>query len=923
MAIDAFIFSRTHIIYTMQRILIVFLLYFFIFATGVSGLIYQVVWQKYLSRLLGGDNIATAIILATFLGGLSCGYYLCGKLTTRVKQHFKAYALLEGAIALWCFFFPIIFAAVQSLTSSWSFSAPFLIVFQGLFCSVLLMGLPTICMGGTIPILTRGLSKNIRAATHVHATVYAVNTAGAFLGALLASFYLIPVFGLPATLKGSALLNLGAGAFFLILAAQSKRKSSINPDFGHSPLKPVPDDLRLDIPTRFPAIILYLIVFLSGLYVMTLENVLIRITNLSLGSSSYSFALIVSVFILSIATGSYLVGRLKKIRQSFLFLNQLVITLTLLLIYLSLDTWPYFTHLIRTQFTFAPRDFFAFYGNIFATLMLILILPAGLMGATVPLAFHELKQNLSDVGNHAGLLFSLNTAGSLLGSLMGGILLFYFLDNGGVFLSAVLLAALSTLLAAWGSKRLRLASALLPMAILILIVYEPFYSPSNFMVGTFGERKRLTYAFKGPRFFFEQWNKNRTLLYYNDGPAATVAVTRHPHPPIAGNAKNSLAIVINGKSDSSTLGDSYTIKLLAHIPALFLSKISDCMVIGLGTGVTAGELTLYDEIARVDVAEISPSVISALPYFAHFTHNVSKNPKVHIHEGDAFRILGRSRKKWDCIISEPSNPWVTGVDLLFTREFYHLTREHLTADGMLVQWIHTYFSNPDIMGMIIKTVSQEFKYCRVFMATPGDLILVATNKHLRAQDIQRARHVLQRNRAVYDSLKALNLASMESILIREIWPPAYIADRFARYDIQTMDHPRLHYMAGKAFFGHDHIPVRYLFNRSSAPYAHDYLLTLTYPNLLSKRVKDKVVFSRGGYQTLINSLTDRYLGYELPMADALRLRAFLSDPNPFQRTELENSQLMQIKDLESLRNWIIPDAVDDIRRTLYPDHTNP
>jgi len=141
----------------MRRLPISFLLYFFIFATGAAGLIYQVVWQKYLSRLLGGDNIATAVILATFLGGLSCGYYLCGRLTTRVKHHLKAYALLEAAIAFWCYLFPSIFAAVQSHTALWSFSPPFMIILQGVFCAVLLMGIPTICMGGTIPFLPRGL----------------------------------------------------------------------------------------------------------------------------------------------------------------------------------------------------------------------------------------------------------------------------------------------------------------------------------------------------------------------------------------------------------------------------------------------------------------------------------------------------------------------------------------------------------------------------------------------------------------------------------------------------------------------------------------------------------------------------------------------------------------------------------------------
>ncbi|MEW6680292.1 MAG: hypothetical protein AB1297_04615, partial [bacterium] len=159
-------------------------IYFFVFLTGATGLVYEVTWQKYLSRLLGSDTAAVAIILAMFLGGLSLGYYLCGKLTTLVKNHFKGYALLEVAIALWCSYFPNIFSRVESFTRNWSFSPPFLIIFQGFFCSALLMALPTMCMGGTIPFLTRAISRNLVESTRVHARIYAINTAGAFLGTL-------------------------------------------------------------------------------------------------------------------------------------------------------------------------------------------------------------------------------------------------------------------------------------------------------------------------------------------------------------------------------------------------------------------------------------------------------------------------------------------------------------------------------------------------------------------------------------------------------------------------------------------------------------------------------------------------------------------------------------------------------------------
>jgi predicted membrane-bound spermidine synthase len=703
----------------MPQTLLSTFIYFFIFLTGAAGLVYQVTWQKYLSRLLGSDSAATAIILAAFLGGLSLGYYLCGKLTVRVKRHFQAYAILEGAIGLWCLVFPQIFKLVDSITRSWSFAPPVMIIIQGVVCSALLMGVPTICMGATIPFLTRGLSRNLAEATRVHALVYAVNTAGAFLGALLAGFFLIPTFGLPATMVKASFLNLGAFVFFLMVPKLLKPT-----ELEKEPEKIIDEAVTEPSPVlpRFPALFLYAIAFLSGFYVMSLENVLIRITNLSLGSSSYSFSIIVAVFILSIAAGSFVIGGLKHISRWLLYFNQLLITISLLLIFLSLDKWPYWAHLARISFQSHTTGFWGYYAFVFLGLTSLLILPIGLMGATVPIIFHELKRDLPNVGRHSGMLFSWNTAGNLFGSLVGGIVLYYFVNNQSVFLTAVSLAAISACLAGWHLSR----KYVLPTALLLIVtgylgLFSPFYNQNNFMTGTFRIRTPLEFSFTDSKKFFQKLNEGWELKYYNDGPTATVAVTEDKQTfPLFD--KKSMAMFVNGKSDSSTIGDIYTIKLLAHIPALLAEKRNNVMVVGLGTGVTAGELTLYPDVERIDIAEISPSVVEALPLFHQFTYDVHKDPRVNIQVGDAFRIIGRSQKKWDIVISEPSNPWVTGVDSLFSREFYRLVKDHLTPDGVLMQWTHTIVANPAMIAMILNTVQQEFKYSHVFLGGSDPLI---------------------------------------------------------------------------------------------------------------------------------------------------------------------------------------------------------
>jgi len=164
----------------------------------------------------------------------------------------------------------------------------------------------------------------------------------------MAGFFLIPSLGLPLTVMDTAILNFSAALFFFLASAKLKSRESDKPNMS-GPFTDAEQVLSHEniARLRYPSLILYGVAFLSGFYVMTLENVLIRLINLSLGSSSYSFTMIISVFVLSIAIGSYMVGRLKRLPRSILFFNQFFIALLLMVLYFSFDTWPYWAHLIR------------------------------------------------------------------------------------------------------------------------------------------------------------------------------------------------------------------------------------------------------------------------------------------------------------------------------------------------------------------------------------------------------------------------------------------------------------------------------------------------------------------------------------------------------------------------------------------------
>lgn len=807
----------------MNRLFLIPLIYLFVFVTGSAGLIYQVVWQKYLQRLLGSDNIATAIILGVFLGGLSIGYWLCGLLSARVRNHFRAYAILEFLIGAWCLVFPVFFDRIESLTASWSFQYPFWIIIQGLIASFILMGIPTVCMGATIPFLTRALTVRLAAATHVNSLVYAVNTAGAFVGVILAGFFLVPAYGLPLTIMSASLINIVVGLFFYGLA---KYRANFNLEVPAPALDPLAEQEAVAPRCDIPLFALYATAFLSGFYVMSLENVLIRLSALSFGSSSYSFSLVVAIFIFCIALGSFAVNRLKVIRKGYLFINQLVIALGLTAIYFLLDLWPYFAHLIRAGFQSNIVGFWLYYLALFLGLFTLLILPVAMMGATLPLIFHNMRRDLATVGLHAGYIFSCNTLGSLLGSIIGGVLFFSVFDIPSVYLLSVILATLSAILLAPGlGRRYLIPACSLFLLVLFLAVWTPFYEKSHFRLGTFRNTQLTNVSLSGPEVFFREFSKTN-LIYYRDGVTATVAVLEDLRVDSRG-AKGK-AIIVNGKSDSHTIGDACTLKLLAHLPLLLSPSARDILIIGLGTGVTAGEATLYPEIKQIDVAEMSAEVVLAQEHFRDFNRNLLADSRVQIHLGDALRIMERGEKKWDVIISEPSNPWTAGVDQLFTREFYQKAKLRMKENGIFVQWLHTYSADNMMLGLVFNSMVKEFPYVRAFVGNPQDILILASTTPLTAANVALAEKTLAANKPVADSLRELNINRMDSLLLREIMNDGDIKSRYDGFGQQTRDFPLLHYLAGKLFFMERFVPFETLLNADTAYHRENYLLVKKY-----------------------------------------------------------------------------------------------
>ncbi|MFN7967636.1 MAG: hypothetical protein U0V87_18325, partial [Acidobacteriota bacterium] len=399
--------------------------------TGGAALIYEVAWQRHLTILVGVDHAATAMTLAVFLGGLSLGYALCGRISERVVRPLRVYAGLEIAIGVWGLSFPWIFAAIELLTRSWSFSRPFGLIAGTLGAAIPLVLIPALLMGATVPFMTRGLAMSLDGLTGTHARVYGLNTLGAVGGALVAGFVLLPRWGPNHSVRLAAMLNLAAAAVLLLLSSRIRGETtSLEVQTQERPAR-----------ERLPARSLIALALLSGAATMAQENALIRLLGLVLGGTATVFCLIVSVFIAAIAIGSLVVAKRSSIPPRSLWVACSLSCAAWLALFVTYDDWPWLAHLLRFGPTAGGLGFASYHMLVWVGLAAALLVPVAPMGAVLPLVFHEQRVSIAAAGRVSGRLLAWNALGALLGSIAGGVLLFHVVDLSRVLLVAPLLTA--------------------------------------------------------------------------------------------------------------------------------------------------------------------------------------------------------------------------------------------------------------------------------------------------------------------------------------------------------------------------------------------------------------------------------------------------------------------------------------------------
>ncbi len=774
-------------------------------------------------EIIGSAPFAVSIILTIFMGGLGLGSYLAGRTVDRIKEPLalvKIYGMLELAIGIFALVIPLLLIFVRPLQT---------ILYNGLYnhfiiynlftfiiCAIIL-SIPITCMGATLPILCRFYVTSLsHVGTHA-GRLYGLNTIGAAFGSLLCGFWLINLWGVYGTLFFAVLVNFIIGIACLMVsykfklphknaarkASGSKKRKLIDETTGDQPIHPWETKSALAI------------FLVSGFCAMAAEVIWTRLLGLVVGPTTYSFTIVLVTFITGLALGSMIFGyfadKVKNCMWLLLFTQIAAALLVLAVSQLLGGSQLFFAKLI---FTFKGRFGLLSLLKV-SILFLFMILPTLCFGAAFPLVGKIYTRSVSKVGKSIGFAYMLNTVGSLAGAFCAGFLLIPLVGKEagiGAIVSLQLVFALviaGLMLKNRQGSFLKFSVLALPaLAGIILCFSYPAWNHRQLSSGKYHRLNEsnssilhtgwLESLLHGSKILSR--SESGELVYYGDGIGGFTTVMKDYDA--LGNIKYIMSN--SGKADASSRGDMDTQTLLAHFPMLFHKNPKTVMVIGLASGITAGEVLCYP-VDQLDILEINDQVIAASDFFIPWNNNVLSDPKTNLIIQDARAHLQLTGQKYDVIISEPSNPWMAGLAALFTVNFFDLAKERLNNGGIFVQWMHSYQMDRQTFDLVGRTFAKVFPNSLLVVTNPSgngtDSLLIG----FKDKDRLKPEYAKQKLTFVR---KSKNVSLLKSGLLFRLVVSEDLPRFFGHGDINTDNHPRLEFVAPKLMYGDDVIISR-------------------------------------------------------------------------------------------------------------------
>jgi spermidine synthase len=681
-----------------------FILITFTFS-GSFGLIYEVLWQRQLSLIFGSTLSSTTAVITAFMGGLAIGSWIFGVLSQTFKHPFKVFALLQIGIGVYCLGMPLYFRIIQSihLVVYNSLGGSFSLELLRFLMAVVILGIPCVLMGGTLPILSRGLVNQKDYVGKSLSLLYFFNTLGASLGTLTAGFILIRVLGMAMSNSLTAVSSVSLGCLVWLV---SRHKEAVQTDV-------ICPNSKTQISGLPKSYLPYLYTFI-GASGMGTQIAWVRSLNLVLGSTVYAFSMMLASFLLGISIGSLCVGKyLDKQRSPVRTIGVLAFFVCVFVV-LSIALISRLPVVLLFLFPFFHQQFYLWQFCLFLLTLLVVFPSTFFMGSLFPAFGRAYISDVKNVGRQVGQLYLFNTFGGITGAIFSAFIL---IPNIGTRMTLVFFAAVYLVVAAgllfYSSEDKRSRLQVVFLVILCLVGYQvvPTWEPALLDSGVYLYASELLNGF----------DSNREILFEKEGFHSHVSVTE------LGGVRS---LRINGKTDGSDGGDLPTQSLLAVIPLAHAVDPSDALVIGLGTGVTVGSALNFPDL-NVSCVEIDDAVIEAATYFNHVSGNPFSDKRFNLIHADARTVLGSGLINYDIVISEPSNPWITGVSNLFTVDYFEAAFERLTPDGVMCQWIHSYYMDTETLMIVFRSFQKAFPYCSLWKGSPGDyLILGSRSNHL-------------------------------------------------------------------------------------------------------------------------------------------------------------------------------------------------
>ena len=695
------------------------------FLSGFSSLVYETLWTRTLTHVIGGSPYAVSIILTVFMGGLGLGGWLGGRLADRLRTPGKlllAYGILEGIIGLYAMALSgilvlarPIFAALYAGLYQHAF-AYHLVVFS--LCGVLLL-IPILCMGATLPLLGRYQVKNLARMGASLGFLYGLNTLGAAAGVFAAGFWLFPALGLRSTTWLAAAINAAVGAY-CVWAGYRARAEAETAAPARRPAK-----AAAAVVTNQTARWALAAFGVSGFCAMAYEVIWTKVLGLIMGPTTYALSSVLVTFITGLALGGWAFARISdRVRNPGLLLAATQGAAALLALAAS-------QRMGNSLFLFEKIDYM-FYQDFAWSLGLkamflaaLMLLPTLCLGGAFPLVMRLFARGGDKLGQSIGTAYAVNTLGGVLGAWGAGFLLVPWLGSErslGLLAGVQAVSALALYFALARPRRAPELAKWLAAAAAVtwLCVTFPRWQREELSRAS---SRPLTEEHGQVSWWDAWWSRpeaapdlmRKQQVFYGDGIGGFTSVWKTSDPM----GQEEYSLYISGKADASSQGDMFTQVLLAHVPMLLHARPRSVMVLGLASGVTAGE-TLHYPLDRVDILEINPQVVRATDFFRPWNNGVLENPKADLILQDAKAHLLLSGRGYDVIISEPSNPWMAGLAELFSREFLKRARAGLGEGGVMVQFLHSYQMDWETFALIGRTFAEVFPNSMLVRTMPDD-----------------------------------------------------------------------------------------------------------------------------------------------------------------------------------------------------------